>query len=102
MKVRGFTLIELILVIVVLGILSIVAAPKFISLSADAKIASLEALKGQMQSTIDLVKVKARVSGLKPVSSNPGGSAQTGFIFDFGYGAAEVDWRNLCPKYKQN
>ncbi|MGB0987602.1 MAG: prepilin-type N-terminal cleavage/methylation domain-containing protein, partial [Pseudoalteromonas spongiae] len=39
---RGFTLIELILVIVVLGVLAVVAAPKFLSLNRDANIATLK------------------------------------------------------------
>jgi MSHA pilin protein MshA len=33
----GFTLIELVVVIVILGVLSVIAAPRFINLSSDAK-----------------------------------------------------------------
>ncbi|MGB2742633.1 MAG: prepilin-type N-terminal cleavage/methylation domain-containing protein [Cognaticolwellia sp.] len=48
-KNHGFTLIELVVVIVILGILSATVAPKFINLSSDARIAKLESLKGSMR-----------------------------------------------------
>ena len=46
----GFTLIELIMVIVILGILSAFALPKFANLGNDARIASLGGLSGALKS----------------------------------------------------
>jgi MSHA pilin protein MshA len=62
-KAAGFTLIELVIVIVILGILAAVAAPRFLNLQGDAYAANVKALKGSIQSAMTLGNTKAILEG---------------------------------------
>ncbi len=60
---KGFTLIELVVVIVILGILAVTAAPKFIDLTGDAKASVVQAVEGSLNSAADMAHAKALVEG---------------------------------------
>ena len=47
---QGFTLIELVMVIVILGVLAAVAVPKFVDLSGDARAAAVKGVAGALAS----------------------------------------------------
>lgn len=49
-KQSGFTLIELVMVIVILGVLAVTALPKFVDLKGDAQTAALQGVMGALSS----------------------------------------------------
>lgn len=99
---KGFTLIELVAVIVILGVLAVVAAPRFLNLQQSARSSVLDGVASAMEGVITQVNAKAAIAGLTPSNSNPtagtGSSAQDDYIIDFGIGRVEVDWATLCPE----
>jgi MSHA pilin protein MshA len=68
-KQQGFTLIELVVVIIVLGILAVTAAPRFINLQSDARVSSISGLKSAIQGANSLVYSKAALAGLESGAS---------------------------------
>ncbi|PSU69616.1 MSHA biogenesis protein MshA [Photobacterium phosphoreum] len=66
---NGFTLIELVVVIVILGILAVTAAPKFLNLQDDARASSLQGLKGAIDGAAGITYGKAAIKGVESVST---------------------------------
>ena len=76
---KGFTLIELVVVIVVLGIIAVTAAPRFLGVQDDAKKSTYLSLKGSFRSAVELFHGKWLIDG------EPDPNISEGRVGDWGY-----------------
>jgi prepilin-type N-terminal cleavage/methylation domain-containing protein len=70
-KNKGFTLIELVVIIVVLGILAAIAIPKLFSVTKEAEKASVNTMLANLESALSAYTAKQFVNGQSIVVHNP-------------------------------
>ena len=68
-KQQGFTLIELVIVVVILGFLAVTAIPKFLDLTDQAKDANIEGMAGGFATGISLARAQWEAEG-RPTANN--------------------------------
>jgi len=66
MRQSGFTLIELVIVMVLIGILAVIALPKFTDVRQDAKIAAAKSSLAEVRAAISLKYLKNKAGGTTP------------------------------------
>lgn len=74
---HGFTLIELVVVITILGILAAFAIPRFASLDSQARVSAITALSGSLRSAAALAHAQYLASGTTPSSITMEGQTVT-------------------------
>ena len=70
---EGYTLIEIVFVIAILGILAAVAIPKFVDLSEEAHDASARATYGGFTSSVNIIQAEWQARGSSSVSTSATG-----------------------------
>lgn len=87
---QGFTIVELVVVIALLGILAAVALPRFLNVNDDARKAVMDHLEGKMHTVAATVYAQAVVAGVHNDSRNDADVVIDGLIAELKYGYPEA------------
>ncbi|GIU08172.1 MSHA biogenesis protein MshB [Shewanella sp. c952] len=99
---KGFSLIELVIVIVILGLLAATAIPRFLNVTDDAEDASVDGVAGGLSTAVSFVRSQWEVDGRRNNTVLLDGTT-VALDTRFGYptGASNTDAKTMTPAFCQ-
>lgn len=93
-KQQGFTLIELVIVVIILGLIGAAAVPRFLDATDDARDASIEGVAGGFASAVGLARAQWELLGRPSVANAINYDGVNVFLSNEGYPTAISQARN--------
>jgi MSHA pilin protein MshA len=102
---KGFTMIELIIVIVIIGILAAIAIPRYVDMTAQARRGARDGLTGNLKAAASIAYANAMISGTAAIDAtsvygqlaDTGGLTFAGTVFTATVNAVAYTWTFAVP-----